>query len=208
MKILIVDDHPLVRHGLKQMLKGELPCEQILEAADGECALALLRETPVDLVILDINLPDQSGLDVIKQLRIINSVVPVLVLSMHLEGSIAMRAVRLGADGYVSKESPPEVLIQAIKRLRSGGKHFSSELMYQLLKASSNRETAALHDRLSDREYQVLCLLARGKPIASIAELLELSPNTISTYRTRILDKLNIQTNADLTRYAIEHEII
>ncbi len=208
MKLLIVDDHPLIRQGLAQVLR---PSEGFVirhEARTAAEALDYLRTESYDVVVLDINLPDQNGLELTKQFRSFNRHTPVLILSMLPEESLAIRSIKAGADGYVSKESPPETLVEALRKLAQGRKHFSPELLYRVAQGKSDLSAGAAHEKLSNREYQVLCMLAGGKSIAGIAEQLELSPNTVSTYRTRILEKLEMGSNADLTRYAIANQLI
>lgn len=208
MDLLIVDDHPLVRQGLRQALDQQRGTVVKDEARNASEALALLRARRYDVVVMDINLPDGSGLEVIRELRTFNQSLPVLVLSMHAEDSLALRAIRVGADGYVNKESSPETLLAAIHKVANGAKHFSSELLAQLVAEASGRRVVAAHDRLSDREYQVMCMLANGDAIAAIGAKLKLSPNTISTYRARIFEKLGVDSNAQLARYAIQHQLI
>lgn len=208
MNLLIVDDHPLIRQGLAQVLR---PSEGFVirhEARTAAEALDYLRTESYDVVVLDINIPDQNGLELTKQFRSFNRHTPVLILSMLPEESLAIRSIKAGADGYVSKESPPETLVEALRKLAQGRKHFSPELLYRVAQGKSDLSAGAAHEKLSNREYQVLCMLAGGKSIAGIAEQLELSPNTVSTYRTRILEKLEMGSNADLTRYAIANQLI
>lgn len=208
MNILIVDDHPLLRHGLRAYLEIASDIRIKHEAETGESALNLLLTGDYDLVVMDVSLPDMDGLEAIRQLRLFNQVVQVLVLSMHAEESLAIRAIHAGADGFVSKDSSPAEILKAIRKLETGGKNFSPEVMFHALKNSGTRSLALPHERLSDREYQVMCLLAGGKSISAIARILERSPNTISTYRARIFEKLGIESNAELTRYAVMHRLI
>lgn len=208
MNILIVDDHPLLRHGLRAFLEMASDIRIKHEAENGEIALSLLMTGEYDLVVMDVSLPDMDGLEAIRQLRLFNQDVLVLVLSMHAEESLAIRAIHAGADGFISKDSSPADILKAIRKLASGGKHFSSEVMYFALRNSGTRSLTLPHERLSDREYQVMCMLAGGKTISAIAGILERSPNTISTYRARIFEKLGIESNAELTRYAVTHRLI
>jgi len=207
MNILIIDDHPMVRQGLRMTLQdaGIIVKD---EAGCGEDGIVLLQSNQYDLVIIDIDLPDISGLEVITNLRTHNAGLPILVLSLHPEKDHALRSIKAGADGYLSKTASPEALLSAVHRLINGGKVFSPEVMYALLKHAGEAEVAAAHDALSDREYQVMCLIAVGHHISEIARRLKITPTTVSTYRTRILDKLALNNNADLTRYALAHKLI
>lgn len=207
MKILLVDDHALIRQGLRLAFQQTMGFKLTAEASSGIEALNLLATERFQVVVMDINLPDMNGLEVIRQMREQGDQTPVLVLSMHSEESLGLRAIRAGADGYMSKEAAPVDILQTLRRLAAGKKHFSPELMYRLLQKKAH-EGAVPHDQLSDREYQVLCGLARGQSISGMAEALGLSPNTVSTYRARIIEKLGVETNADLTRYALLHQLI
>lgn len=208
MKILIVDDHPLIRQGLKQVLLGELEVSACDEAGTATEALGLLRAGNYDILVLDINLPDRSGLAVLKEMRQFDERLPVLVLSIHPEGSLAVQALKAGANGYLSKESAPEELANALRRLAAGGSYITASLSEALVLEVSGRSAAEPHDILSDREYQVMCMLATGQSIVEIAATLRLRTTTISTYRARILDKMGMKSNAELTRYAISRQLI
>jgi DNA-binding NarL/FixJ family response regulator len=210
MKILLVDDHPVVRQGIRLMLMTDPDLEICAEAVNAAAAIDLLRksELAIDLVILDLNLPDQNGLVVLQESVRRRPEVPVLIMSIQPEEHMAVRALKLGASGYLSKEAAPEELLKAVATLRRGKKYISASLAEWLALDVSGRREVLPHERLSDREYQVLCLLAAGKSVTEIAEGLSRSPNTISTYRTRILHKMGIDTNAGLTQYAIQHQII
>lgn len=207
MKVLLVDDHALIRKGLRLAFQETMGFRLSAEASTGSEALRLLLNEHFNAVIVDINLPDMNGLEVIRKLRERGDQTPVLVLSMHSEESLGLRAIRAGADGYMSKGAGPEDILRSLRRLAAGYKHFSPELMYRHLQKKGDAHNAP-HDQLSDREYQVLCGLARGQSISSMAEALGLSPNTVSTYRARIMVKLNLESNADLTRYALMHQLI
>lgn len=208
LNILIVDDHAIVRRGLKQILEGERDLATVSEAKDGHEALQMTRDQAWDLVILDINLPGQSGLDVLIELRHLNPKLPVLIMSMYSEDQYAVQAFKAGAVGYLNKQSAPEELVKAIKKISTGGKYISDS-MAELLAAKLNtqREKTA-QEILSTREYQVLILIASGKTLSEIAETLSLSVKTISTFRARILTKMNLKNNAELTYYAIHHGLI
>jgi DNA-binding NarL/FixJ family response regulator len=205
MKVLIADDHAIVRHGLKQILLERYPGASIAEAGNGLDALTLAREHDWDIVLLDISMPGKSGLEVLKELRQIQPKTPVLILTAHPEEQYAIRVLRAGAAGYLTKESAADQLVAAVQRLIGGGKHISQNVAELLATKLSAAEENLAHETLSDREYQVLCLIASGKTIGHIARDLALSANTISTYRARILEKMGMTTNADLTRYVIEN---
>ncbi len=208
MKIAIVDDHPMVRAGIRLTISNEEDMEVIGEAGTSREALALLSRISADVLVLDINLPDRSGLDTLRDIVKTQPELPVLILSIHPEGSVAIRAIKSGASGFLNKESAPSELVLALRKLHKGGTYISEGLADLLVKDVGGRSAAILHDALSDREYQVMCLLASGQSIAQIASLLHRSPNTISTFRARILEKMGMSTNADLTRYALQNQLI
>lgn len=208
MKVLIVDDHAVVRAGLKQILaEGSEPL-QIREAGDAATALALVRQERPDIVLLDVRLPDGNGIEVLKHLRAQHRDLPVLMLSMYPEDQYAVRALRAGACGYMTKESAPEELLTAITKVVRGGRYIGpavAELLACGIDADSDRLP---HEGLSDREFQVLRLIASGRTVSEIAETLNLSVKTISTYRTRVLEKMQLKHNAELTHYAVTHGLI
>lgn len=208
MKILLVDDHPFVRQGIRLTLANIAESCTVMEAGTAKEAIAAVQQQVFDIVILDINLPDQSGFDVLQLIRALDHKPPVLVLSMHPEGSLAVRAIQAGASGYLNKESAPELLMHAIRELVNGGIHVSMGLAGKLIQVINGHSVSASHESLSDREYQVMCMLAMGKSIIQIAEALNRSANTISTYRTRILQKMGFKVNAELTQYAIAHQLV
>jgi DNA-binding NarL/FixJ family response regulator len=208
LNILIVDDHAIVRRGLKQILEGEKDLATVSEAKDGHEALQMTRDQAWDLVILDINLPGQSGLDVLIELRHLNPKLPVLIMSMYSEDQYAVQAFKAGAVGYLNKQSAPEELVIAIKKISAGGKYVSAS-MAELLAANMNTQhEKTAQEILSNREYQVLILIASGKTVSEIAATMSLSVKTISTFRTRVLTKMNLKSNAELTYYAIHHGLI
>lgn len=205
-KVLIVDDHPIVRHGLKQILAEESDMSGG-EAENGNDALALVRRENFDLVVLDINLPDISGLEVLKQLKKARPKLPVLVLSMYPEEQFAVQALKGGAAGYITKKSAPEELVKAIRKVLTGGRYISPSLAEKLAFDLQTGEKPR-HETLSNREFQVMCMIASGKTVKQIADELFLSVETVSTYRARILDKMNMKTNAKLTHYVIRNGLI
>ncbi len=211
MKLLIVDDHVIVRRGLIQILEegGEFnfTCD---EASNGQEAIAKVAGTDYDLVLLDISMPGRNGLDVLKQIKVDKPAMPVLIISMHPEEQYAIRALRAGAAGYLTKESAPEELRTAIRKVLMGGRYVSASLSEQLAGelGRPRRRGDTLHEMLSDREYQVLCLLASGKTVKDISVELTLSDKTISTYRARILAKMQMSSTAQLINYAIKHGLV
>jgi len=208
MRILIADDHPLVRQGLKQLLAAEPDMAVVGEAKNADETLELARSLEWDVLILDYSMPGGNGLVVLKEIKRSYPRRPVLILSMHPEDSIAISVLRAGAAGYINKECASEELTVAIRKAVSGGKYVSTSLAEKLALELEDGTRARPHESLSDREYRVMWMLASGKSITHIAEELFLSPNTISTYRIRILKKLKLEHNADLVRYAIKHRLM
>ncbi len=207
-KVLIADDHTLVRKGLKQILLETKDIEGVDEARDGKETINKVSQKKYDLVLLDISLPGRSGIDVLKQLKYLKPKLPVLVLSMHPEEQYAVRSMRAGASGYLTKESAPNELIDAIRKVARGGKYITSTLAEKLADEIGPSVGKAPHETLSDREYQVMCMIASGKIVKEIAETLNLSVKTISTHRARILRKMHMENNAQLTHYAIKHHLV
>jgi two-component system invasion response regulator UvrY len=206
--VVICDDHPIVREGLKKTLAQYPDVAVAGEAGTGSELLELLRTTPCEVVVLDISLPDRNGLDVLKQLHAERRGPAVIVLSMHSEEQYAVRAIKAGARGYLEKASIPEDLITALRKVAAGGVHVSPSLAERLALELSGDAVALPHERLSDREYQVLRSLAAGKSIKQIAQELFLSPTTVATYRARVLDKLKLRTTAELIHYAVEQRLL
>jgi len=208
LRILIADDHPLVRRGLKQII-AETPDMVVAdEAADGREALSKAATGDYDVVLLDITMPFNSGVDVLSQLRYERPTLPVLMLSMHPEEQYAVRALRAGASGYLTKESAPEELVAAIRKVSTGGTYVSASLAERLANIVQSDGEALPHETLSRRECQVMCLIASGKTVSEVARELALSVKTISTYRARILEKLNLRNNAELMRYALKNQLV
>src|SRR5437867_9592248 len=207
-KVVVVDDHAVVREGLKRIISENPEMAVTGEAGDGLEALKVIQSEPCDVVLLDITMPNRGGLDVLKQLRAESPRLPVLVLSMHSEDQYAMRVLRAGAAGYLTKESAPAKLVQAIRKVVRGGKYVSPTLAEKLVMDLDGDSSKAPHQILSDREYQVLCMIASGKTVGDIAEELALSVKTISTYRVRMLEKLKMKNNAEITRYAIKEGLV
>jgi len=206
-RVIIVDDHPVVRRGLKQIIAAEQEMQVVGEAENAREALHVIRQTACDAVILDITLPDGSGLDVLSRLKSERPTLPVLIMSIHDEEPYALRVLKAGASGYLMKDSLPEELIKAIRKIASGGKYISPSLAERLALELASPEKSP-HEKLSDREFQILCLIASGKSLKEIGEALCISDKTVSSYRSRILEKMKMSTNADLTRYALEQHLV
>ena len=207
-RVLIADDHTVVRQGLKQILSEDPQLTVVGEAADGNEVLAALETLSVDALVLDITMPGRNGLDVLKEVKRKRPTLPVLVLSMHPEDQFAIRILRAGAAGYITKESAPEELVGALRKVCSGGKYVSPQLAERLAVFIEDETTRPPHEKLSDREFEVLRMLALGKTVTEVAEELLLSVKTVSTYRARVLEKMKMASNADLTRYALQNGLI
>jgi two-component system invasion response regulator UvrY len=207
-RILIADDHTVVREGLKQII-SETPDMSIAdEAVNGHEVLNKALKNDYDVVVLDITMPGINGLDVLKQIKAQKSKLPILVLSMHPEEQYAVRVIKAGASGYLTKESASDELVAAIRKVSSGRKYITASLAERMAYNLEIDTEKPLHESLSDREYQVLCMIATGKTVKEISERLFLSGKTVSTYRTRILEKMNMKNNAELTYYAIKHGLV
>jgi DNA-binding NarL/FixJ family response regulator len=205
MKILIVDDHAVIHQGLKRILDDEFEGATFGEARHSQEALDLVSRERWDLVILDVDLPGRGGLDVLKQVRAEHPKLPVLMFSMHSEEQFAVRALKAGASGYVAKDSASERLVEAIRKAIRGGRYVSAALAEKLAADLSRDVSPVSHEILSDREFEVMRMIAQGKTTTAIADLLSLSVKTVSTYRARILEKLQLETTSELIRYAIDH---
>lgn len=206
--IIIVDDHAIVRKGLRQIITETPGMTVTAEADKGRDALQLVSEKACDLVILDISLPDMNGLEVLKYIKADQKDLPVLILSMHPEEQYAIRVLNAGADGYLTKDAATEELIEAIRKIAEGGKYVSSSLGERLAADVSIDNEKSLHAKLSDREYQILCMIASGKTATEIAGELFISVKTVSTYRMRLLEKMNMKNNAQLTNYAVKAGLV
>ena len=207
-RVIIVDDHPVVRRGLNQIIAAQKDMQVTGEAENAREALRVIRRTACDAVVLDITLPDASGLEVLNQLQRERPTLPVLIMSIHEEELYALRVLKAGASGYLMKNSIPEELIEAIRKITDGGRYISPSLAERLASELASPETSSLHGKLSDREFQIMCLIASGKSLKEIGSTLCISGKTVSSYRVRILQKMNMKTNADLTRYALEHHLV
>jgi DNA-binding NarL/FixJ family response regulator len=207
-KVLIADDHPIVRQGMRQIL-SDIPDMKVTgEAVNAQETLEQVRAGGWDVLVLDITMPDRTGFDILKELKHAQPHLPVLVLSIHAEEQLAVRVLKAGASGYLTKENAPGELVKAIRKIVSGGKYISRNLAESLAFGLDADSDQPLHETLSDREFQVMQMMASGKTLAEIAEALSLSAKTVSTYRTRLLEKMNLKTNAEIIRYAIENGLI
>ena len=207
-RVLIADDHTILRKGLCEVLEQENDITIVGEAADGAETLSRLREVEVDVVVLDIEMPGRNGLEVLKDIRRLWPEVKVLMLSMHPVGQFAVRAIKGGASGYLTKERSPYELIGAIRKVAAGGRYLDAELAEKLAMEVGSVQVVSPHERLSDRELQVMLLLAKGRTVGEIANELALSINTVSTYRTRILNKMMLRNNAEIAYYAVKEGLV
>ncbi len=208
LKVLVVDDSPLFRRGVKDLVNEGFHGAKIGEAGNAVEMLELLRQRPWDVTVLDISMPGMNGLEALKQVKQELPRLPVLILSMYPEKQYAIRMFKAGADGYLTKSSAPEELVKAITKVRGGGKYVTPSLAETLVVTVTPGAAKEPHELLSDREYQVLCLIGAGQTIGEIAEKMNLSVSTISTYRARILEKMRMKTTAELTRYVIQKELV
>ncbi len=206
-KVMIADDHALFRAGLRSLLEETGEFEVVAEASNGEDALKAVREREIDVALLDLSMPKQSGIDVLKRMKSLKPEMAVLILSMYPEEQFAVNMLRAGASGYLTKESAPEQVVTALRTVRKGRKYISNEVA-ELLAETPDASTVPLHGTLSQREFQIFCKLATGQSVSEVATELFLSVKTISTYRTRVLEKMGMHSNADLTYYAIKNGII
>lgn len=208
LKILIADDHAIVREGLKQVLADTSDMVVSDEAADAEEALRKALGSDFDVVVLDISMPGRGGIDVLKQIKSQKPKLPVLVLSMYPEEQYALRVLKAGAAGYLTKESAPDELIDAIRKVSKGMKYVSSSVAEEIAFALDSEAERPIQEKLSDREFQVMCMIASGKTTKEIADELSLSVKTVNTYRSRVLEKMRMKSNAELTHYAIKNKLV
>jgi DNA-binding NarL/FixJ family response regulator len=208
MRILIADDHAVVRHGLRQILTSAFKHSVFGEAANSQEALDRVWKEPWDIVILDLTMPGRSGLEVLKEIKQARPKLPVLILSMHPEDQFAVRLLKAGASGYMTKESAPEELVGAVNKAVAGGRYVSVRLAEKLASLIVHDTTAAPHECLSDREFLILRLIASGKTVSAIARDLSLSVKTVSTYRGRLLDKMSMSNNSELVQYAFQYQLV
>jgi two-component system invasion response regulator UvrY len=207
-KIIIADDHAIVREGLKQILADSKDMVVTGDAENGIDAIKLARKNDCDVLLLDISMPDRSGIEVLKQIKKESPKLAVLMLSMHREDQYAVRSLKAGASGYLNKQSAPNELVDAIRVVAAGKKYISTALAQELANQVGDDREVPLHETLSDREYQTFVMIASGKTVSDIAEELSLSVKTISMYRSRLLQKMKLRNNAELTHYAIKNELV
>lgn len=207
LKILIIDDHAVVRRGLKQILEDEGAIE-VIETGQPREALQLVRKSFWNAAVVDLDMPEKSGMELIKDIQKVKPNLPILILSIHPAEQFAVRALKAGASGYLNKSSAPDELVKAIRKIAGGGKYISEDVADQLFFNLVSDSKTSPHEILSDREYQVMCLIASGKTLGAIAEQLSLSVPTISTYRARILEKMKMKNNAEIIHYAVKQNLI
>jgi two-component system, NarL family, invasion response regulator UvrY len=207
-RVLIADDHPIVRKGLRQILDAIGDIEVAAEADNGQAVLDRAVQGGIDVMLLDLSMPGRDGLEVLQELRRLSPEIRVLVLSMHPEDQYAVRTLKAGAAGYLNKDSAPEELIRAVRRVHEGRRYVSASLAEALAGEIQNPRTRPPHETLSNREYQVLRRIASGLPLKEIAAEMKLSVKTVSTYRARILEKLHVRSNVELARYAADHRLV
>jgi len=207
-KVCLVDDHTIVRKGLKQLLEDTSDINVSGEAGNTSAMFSLLKNEHFDVIVLDISLPGRSGVEALKQLKEMDSDIPVLILSMHPPEQYAMRVMKAGASGYLTKESAPNELIMAVRQVSRGKRYINAELAEELANYVNGNTAFSLYSKLTDREYEVMREISKGKSLTTIGEELSLSVKTISTYRRRILNKLGLRNNSELIRYAMDHDLI
>ncbi|HQO39191.1 MAG TPA: response regulator transcription factor [Spirochaetota bacterium] len=207
-RIVIADDHDIVRAGLKQIIADEEDMEVAGESNSGEKLLELIKKHDYDVVLLDLKMSGMNGIEVMKHIKAIKPSVPVIVLSMHAEDQYAVRTIKAGASGYITKETAGDNLISAVRRVAAGGKYISPTLAETLAESVAGGGNELPHENLTDREFQVLCMIASGKTVSEIGAELFLSVKTISTYRQRILEKMNMKNNSEITHYVIKNNIL
>ncbi len=207
-RILIADDHFVVRQGLKQIIAAQLPNVEFGEASDGNEALQAVWDAPWDVLLLDISMPGRGGLEALKDIKLAQPKLPVIVLSMHPEDQFAIRVLKLGASGYIRKDSAGHELVAAVAVALRGGRYITPHLAEKLAIHITNDQERPLHEELSDREYQVMCLIGGGRTVKEIGSDLSLSVKTISTYRSRIVEKMNLKNNSQIICYTMQHGLV
>ncbi len=208
LRIIIADDHQVIREGVKRIINNEIDLEIIAEVETGEALLNEIRSDKFDIVILDVGLPGRSGIEILEDLRKFEQKLPVLIFTMQPEERIAIRAIKAGANAFISKEAPAEELLKAIRTISTGKKYITPSIAEKLAETISDNFNQTPHNKLSNREFEVMCLIARGKSIKDIAEAKSISVNTVNTYRTRILAKMDFNNNMELAYYVIKNKLI
>jgi DNA-binding NarL/FixJ family response regulator len=206
--IFIADDHELVREGLKKILREESDMNVIGEAGNATEVLLQMRDSKCDILLLDMNMPGRSGIDLISDLKIMRPMLKILVLSIHPEDRLALRTLKAGAAGYISKDTALDELVVAIRKIYTRGKYLSMKMAEQLAFDVGSDPNLMPHEKLSGRELEIMCMIASNKTVKDIAEDLSLSISTVNTYRTRIFEKMNMKSNVELTRYALDHNLV
>ncbi|MFQ6675987.1 MAG: response regulator [Fidelibacterota bacterium] len=206
--VLVADDHTLVREGLKEILSESSDIAVAGEASNGREVMVQISKYDYDAVLLDISMPGRSGLEVLKDLKAVKPNLPVLMLSMHPEELYAIRALKAGASGYLTKDAAPDELIQAVRKICAGGRYVTASLAEKLAFQLTGGLEGNLHEKLSDRQYEIMCLIARGKTVSEIANELSLSVKTVSTHRARLLEKMGMKTNAEIMHYCIQNGLV
>ena len=207
--IIIVDDHAIVRDGLKRIISESTGMKVVAEAENGQIALDIIyADSSINFILLDISMPGRSGLDLLKDIKNYNSELSVLMLSMHAQDQYAIRTLKAGASGYLTKETASTLLVEAIRKIHQGGRFINDEVAELLALSLNEKNVDFPHEQLSDREYQVMTMIASGRTIVGISKELTLSDKTISTYRARILEKMNLKSNAEITHYAFSNKLV
>ncbi len=207
-RILIADDHALIREGFKKLIDSEMGMSVVGEATNGFEVLDFVRNNDCDIAVLDISMPGKNGLELIKELKTFKPGLKTLILTMHPEDRFALRALKAGASGYLTKISAPKALVSALHKIAGGGRYVSESLAEKLVQNIDQSSRDAEHEALSDREFEVFCMIAAGKSIAKISDEMNLSQSTVNTYRTRIMRKMNLRTNAEIIHYALRNNIL
>ncbi len=208
LKIIIADDHQVIREGVKRIINREIDLEMVTEVGTGEALLNKISNEKFDVVILDVGLPGRSGIEILSDIRKFDAKLPVLIFSMQPEERIAIRAIKAGANAYLAKDAPAEELLKAIRTISTGRKYITPSIAEKLAETIDDNLNETPHFRLSDREFEVMCLIARGKSVKEIAESKSISVNTVNTYRSRILAKMNFSNNMELAYYVIQNKLI
>jgi len=207
-RLLIVDDHAIVRHGLRQVVSESADIVVSAEAGNSQDAVRLLREQEFDMVLLDISLPDKNGIETLKQIKRDKPALPVIMLTMHAEDEFGVRALKAGASGYLTKQSAHDQLLNAVRQVAAGRRYISQDLAEELVRNIGEPQGKLPHELLSDREFDTLRMLASGKSLSEIAQMFSISPKTVSVYRTRLLEKMRLKNNAEIAHYAVKNGLI